>query len=253
MSKEPNRSDSLLGDAREPRVARDNLGETQDRALSDRWQIKSRKRVRDLAEVYTHEREVNAMLDLVPGMFPSEDDPGNTDRMFLEPACGSGNFLIEILRRKLRFVTPQRYGRGERFEHRILRCLSSIYGIDICSENVEEARERMRTIIAAHLGRYRDGTDPTPGFRDAVGAILATNIIRADTLADAAEIELVEYVPGGGGTFVREWSRPLDPTTTEPNLFSLIDVRRDELPVHYSDLARQPDPVTADLIQREAA
>ena len=65
-------------------------------------QIKSRERVRDLAEVYTHEREVNAMLDLVPDMFPSATDPGNTDRTFLEPACGHGNFLVAILRPQAR-------------------------------------------------------------------------------------------------------------------------------------------------------
>src|SRR6185312_1331992 len=72
-------------------------------------QIKTRERVRDLAEVYTHKREVDAMLDLVPEMFPSAGDPNNTDRKFLEPAAGSGNFLEEILRRKLAFVTARRY------------------------------------------------------------------------------------------------------------------------------------------------
>jgi hypothetical protein len=89
-------------------------------------QIKTRERVRELAEVYTDKREVDAMLDQVSSMFPSQDDPGNTDRTFLEPASGHGNFLEEILLRKLAFVTVSRYGRGERYEHRILRCLSSI-------------------------------------------------------------------------------------------------------------------------------
>lgn len=73
-------------------------------------QIKSRQRVRDLAEVYTHEREVNAMLDLIPDMFPADSDAtsrGNHDRTFLEPACGSGNFLEAILRRKLATVTSR--------------------------------------------------------------------------------------------------------------------------------------------------
>lgn len=216
-------------------------------------QIKSRERVRDLAEVYTHEREVNAMLDLVPELFPSADDPGNTDRKFLEPACGSGNFLVEILRRKLNYVTPGRYGRGERFEHRVLRCLASTYGIDICAENVDESRERIRVVIEEHFGVHLGDQVPTPGFRDAVDAILATNIVRADALADAAEIEFVEYVPGSGGTFVRTWSHPLDRGVDEPNLFSLSEPRRDRSPVHYSDLARQIGPTTADLHQREAA
>src|SRR4051794_35853101 len=108
-----------------------------------RAQIRSKDRVRDLAEVYTHDREVNAMLDLVSAAFPTSTNPGNTDSTFLEPACGHGNFLVEILRRKLQFVTPRRYGRGERFEYRALRCLASIYGIDVSEDNVLESRARL--------------------------------------------------------------------------------------------------------------
>lgn len=214
-------------------------------------QIKSRERVRDLAEVYTHEREVGGMLDLVPEMFPSADEPGNTDRTFLEPACGHGNFLVEILRRKLEYVTARRYGRGERFEHRVLRCLASVYGIDICEENVCESRERMRSAIGAHVERHLKGDRPTAGFAKAVEAILSTNVVCADTLTEAAEIELVEYKPSGAGTFTREWSFPLDPAAAEPNPFSIP--RRDEVPIHYSELARQVDPVIADFAQQKAA
>ncbi|HET7054212.1 MAG TPA: hypothetical protein VFI09_09905 [Solirubrobacterales bacterium] len=214
-------------------------------------QIKSRDRVRDLAEVYTHEREINAMLALVPDMFPTAQDPGNTDRTFLEPACGHGNFLVEILRRKLRFVTPQRYGRGERFEHRVLRCLASVYGIDICEENVRESRERMRAVIDAHIQvQLSDG--PTTGFVEAVETILATNVICADTLADAAEVELVEYKPGSGSTFTRGWSRPLATNAGEPNLFSLAAPRCDQVPVHYSALASQTEPAVGST-QKKAA
>lgn len=216
-----------------------------------RPQIKSRERVRDLAEVYTHEREVNAMLDLVPAMLPSEVDPGNTDRTFLEPACGHGNFLVAILARKLRYVTPSRYGRGERFEHRVLRCLASIYGIDISAENVTEARERMWAEVGEHLATH-GATETTQGFRDAIDAILSTNVIQADTLADAAKIELVAYESGASGTFIREWSLPLDPSASEPNLFAPVP-RRDEVPIHYSALARQTEPTIADSSEREAA
>ena len=215
-------------------------------------QIKSRERVRDLAEVYTHEREVGAMLDLVPEMFPSAREPGNTDRTFLEPACGHGNFLVEILRRKLEYVTARRYGRGERFEHRVLRCLASVYGIDICDDNVRESRERMRSAIGAHVERHLKGDGPTAGFATAVEAILSTNVVCADTLTEAAEIELVKYEPGAVGTFTREWSFPLDPAAAEPNLFSLPP-RRDEGPVHYSELAHQVEPVVADSAQQKAA
>jgi hypothetical protein len=215
-------------------------------------QIKSRDRVRDLAEVYTHDREVKAMLDLVPDMFPSAGDPGNTDRTFLEPACGHGNFLVEILHRKLEFGTPQRYGRGENFEHRVLRCLASIYGIDICDDTVRESRERMRSTTGAHVKEHLGVDGSTAGFDEAVEAILKTNVICANTLTDAAEIELVEYRPAGGGAFIREWSHPLDPAAGEPNLFSLPP-RRDEVPLHYSELARQTEPTAADSIQRKAA
>ena len=219
---------------------------------ADPGQIKSRERVRDLAEVYTHEREVKAMLDLVPGMFPNAEDPGNTDRLFLEPACGHGNFVVEILRRKLAYVTPRRYGRGERFEHRMLRCLASIYGIDISDDNVRETRGRMRMLIAEHLERHLGADEPTGGFSDAATAILETNILRADMLSEAAEIELVEYRPGSAGTFIRKWSCPLSPAANEPNLFSL-EVRCDNVPVHYSELARQTEPLLAASLGRAAA
>lgn len=215
-------------------------------------QIRSRERVRELAEVYTHEREVAAMLDLVADMFPSEQHPGNTDRTFFEPACGSGNFLVGILSRKLRFVTPRRYGRGERFEHRVLRCVASIYGIDICDENVEEARERMRSVVAHHLDEHDFTVDVTPAFGDALDAILQTNVICADTLADGARIEFVAYANEGDGTFLREWSRSLDPSRNELSLFS-SPPRRDEVPVHYSALARQVEPTQSDSAKQQAA
>ena len=60
-------------------------------------QVKSRKRVTDHGEVFTAQREVNAMLDLV------KQETGRIDSRFLEPACGTGNFLVEILKRKLAF------------------------------------------------------------------------------------------------------------------------------------------------------
>ena len=207
-----------------------------------RGQIKSRERVRDLAEVYTHQREVDAMLGLVPDMFPSEDDPSNTDKKFLEPACGSGNFLEEILQRKLRFVTTRRYGSGERYEHRILRCLASIYGVDISHENVDESCDRLRAVINSHLDNDLNTKVVSAGFASAVEEILASNIIRADTLTDAATIRLIDYRAGRAGTFTREWSY-LDPAANEPDLFSLLEMSRDSEPVHYSVLSEHPLPV----------
>lgn len=208
-------------------------------------QIKHRDRVRDLAEVFTHEREVTAMLDLVPEMFPSESDPGNHDKRFLEPAMGHGNFLVEILRRKLVTVTVDRYDDGEEYEHRILRCLASVYGVDIDPENVAESRHRMRSVVTAHVG---DPNRRTPGFWSAVETILATNLVRADTLADAQAIELVSYEPDGVGTFVREWTT-LEETESDSqlDLFSALpdEPQRDAIPVHYTQLAANPKPLAA--------
>lgn len=213
-------------------------------------QIRSLERVRGLAEVYTHEREVNAMLDLVPDMFPSASDPGNTDRTFLEPACGHGNFLVEILRRKLEYVTPRRYGRGQRFEHRTLRCLVSVYGIDINRDNIRDSRERSRAVIDAHIERYLGLDGATPGFGEAVETVLETNVICADTLAEAGEIELVEYRPDRGYAFTRRWSC-LESPVGSPSLMSLT--RSDEIPVHYLDLSSNPEPVSVSLVEMDAA
>ena len=215
-----------------------------------RGQIKSRERVRDLAEVYTHKREVDAMLDLIPDMFPSDDDPSNTDRKFLEPACGSGNFLEEILRRKLVFVTSRRYGRSGRYEHRILRSLASIYAVDINEDNVIESRERMRAVINSHLDNDLNTYVVSEGFAKAVEVILCTNVILANTLEDADKIELVEYHAGRSGTFTREWSF----LEEEPDdLFSDSTSRKDAKPLHYADLAANPQPVAKALTNNRKA
>lgn len=212
------------------------MGTDTDRAGHDGL-IRSRERVRDLAEVYTHQREVDAMLDLVPAMFPSEEDPGNTDRTFFEPSCGSGNFLVGILRRKLAYVTTDRYGYGERFEFRVLRCLTSIYAVDICRENVAASRDRLRAVVPRHM----NGFTPSAGFFDAVEAVLGTNVICADMLTEAGEIEVVEYVPVDGCAFRREWSVL---GSGQLDLFT-PPAMQDGEPVHYAKLAAHPEPVPA--------
>lgn len=224
---------------------------TADRFRVVRGQIKSRDRVRDLAEVYTHEREVKAMLDLVGSMFPSSEEPDKLDRTFLEPACGDGNFLVEILHRKLRHVTARCHGRGERFEHRVLRCLASIYGIDISRDNVEEARERMSSMIEAHMYTELGGAGPTAGFISATEAILHSNVTIGDSLGGKVDIELVEYQPRAGGTFLRTWSR-LDLAGNEPGVQPLVR-HRDTAPLHYSELAETPGPARAEDADEKAA
>lgn len=200
-------------------------------------QVRSKDRVRGLAEVYTHDREVTAMLDLVADMFPSAEDPENIDRTFLEPACGHGNFLVAIIARKIQHVTVEHYGEGAELEYRLLRCFTSTYGIDIDAGNVIEARERMLEVMERHIGDA--GIAVSQEFLDAVSHVLGTNVQRADTLADAASIELVEYKAVGGGCFLREWSLLQEPEEAEQlDLFAEPppEPRRDEKPVHYRDL-----------------
>lgn len=201
-------------------------------------QVRSRERVRDLAEVYTHDREITAMLNLVADMFPSEDDPENIDRTFLEPACGHGNFLVAIISRKMKLVTVERYGKGPDFEYRLLRCFTSTYGIDIDQANVVEARERMLGVLEGHL--RNTGVYVSQALHEAVSVVLSTNVQRADTLSDAKKIELVEYLPVGDGYFQREWSFLEGPEQYEQlDLFSELPAAepgRDKKLVHYRDL-----------------
>lgn len=204
-------------------------------------QIKTRQRVRDLAEVYTHRREVTAMLDLIPGMFPTADHPGDTDRKFFEPAAGSGNFLEEILRRKIAFVSSLNYRSAQLYEHRLLRALASIYAVDIDPENVAESKDRLKHVLQSHLDNDLNTKVPTSGFARAVEAILETNIVLANTLTDLASIEWVDYRACRNGTFQREWS-----VAGEVDQFDLFSVpKSDEVPIHYSALADNPHPVAA--------
>ena len=99
--------------------------------------IKSKKRVADHGEVFTSEREVNAMLDLV------KQEAERIDSRFLEPACGDGNFLSEVLRRKLKIV-KDKYSKSQlEFERFAITAVSSIYGVDILKDNVETCKERL--------------------------------------------------------------------------------------------------------------
>lgn len=97
--------------------------------------IKSRERVKKHAEVFTPEKIVNDMLNLIP-----EEEFKNPLSTFLEPACGNGNFLIRILERKLS------HSQGDPQVH-ALKVLSSMYGIDIQQDNVEESIERLLALV----------------------------------------------------------------------------------------------------------
>lgn len=106
----------------------------------EKKQIKSRKRVTEHGEVFTNEREVKAMCDLV------NDETERIDSRFLEPACGDGNFLAEILERKLNIVKKKYKKSCLDYEKNSLLAVSSLYGVDILMDNVKACRERLYKI-----------------------------------------------------------------------------------------------------------
>lgn len=190
-------------------------------------QVRSRDRVRDLAEVFTHQREVDAILDLVADAFNA------LDVKFLEPACGSGNFLVEILRRKLNLVAKADCPTQEHYEHRLLRAIASIYGVDISAENIAEARSRMAHVLLDHYHADAGIIAPSHGFHHATLVILDANIVQGDTLNEADRIQLCDWQPRPGGAFQPSWSYALLPPT---NLFA-HEFRSETAPsVHYSKI-----------------
>ena len=136
-------------------------------------QIKSKKRVREHGEVFTAEREVKAMCDLV------KDETERIDSRFLEPACGDGNFLAEILHRKLA-VCEKRYGKSladwEKFS---FLAVTSLYGIDILADNVEACRERLLEIWQTAA----DVADAGPGIERVIRFVLEKNILCGNALS----------------------------------------------------------------------
>ena len=100
-------------------------------------QVKSKERVTDFGEVNTSQREVNAMLDLV------RQETERLDSRFLEPACGDGNFLIEVLNRKLSILVKKFKKNQYEFERNSVVVIGSIYGVDILMDNTKSARKRL--------------------------------------------------------------------------------------------------------------
>ena len=138
-------------------------------------QTKSRQRVRDHGEVFTNEREVKAMCDLV------KDETERIDSRFLEPACGDGNFLAEILTRKLEIVKRKYKKSALDYEKNAVLAASSIYGVDILIDNVIACRERMFKIWDKEYKAVckKECSDQT---RDAVRFIFKRNIVCGNAL-----------------------------------------------------------------------
>ena len=139
--------------------------------------VRSKQRVADHGEVFTPAWMVEAMLNLV------KDETERIDSRFLEPACGSGNFLVQILRRKLAAV-ELKYGKSS-FErqHYALLALMCIYGIELLEDNHRDAK---KTMLAEFLRFHKEHgipSGPDTSLRQAAAFLLDTNVVRGNTLA----------------------------------------------------------------------
>lgn len=126
----------------------------------------------DHGEVFTPPDLVEAMIGLV------QAEAERIDSRFLEPACGSGNFLVPVLLRKLATVDA-RYGSSD-FErrHHTLLAVMSIYGIELLADNVAECRQNLNEVVTGHLGLTASDV-----WSRAVTAVLAVNIVHGDALS----------------------------------------------------------------------
>jgi len=138
-------------------------------------QVVSRRRVADHGEVYTHRREVRAMLDLV------KQETERIDSRFLEPACGTGNFLVEILERKLRIV-EKKYRKSQLdYERNAMLATSSIYGVELLEDNVRKCRDRLFYICdEQYSSLFQNKTKKN--YREVIKFVLSKNIIWGDAL-----------------------------------------------------------------------
>ncbi|HCS18712.1 MAG: restriction endonuclease subunit M [Oceanicaulis sp.] len=182
--------------------------------------IKSKQRVADHGEVFTPPWLVEKMLDLVKG------ETERIDSRFLEPACGSGNFLVPILQRKLAAV-ELKFGKSD-FEkrHHALLGLMCCYGIELLADNIAECRANMLEVFADDLA-----LDAGDDLYRAASHVLSLNLVHGDAMTmraiDDAPIRVVEWGYLGKGKFQRRDFR-LDVLTgmasfsAEDSLFSTL-------------------------------
>jgi len=159
-------------------------------------QVRSKQRVADHGEVFTPPWMVEAMLDLV------KDETERIDSRFLEPACGSGNFLVRILHRKLAAV-ELKFGRSD-FErrHYALLALMCTYGMELLEDNIAECRTNMLEILAEYLN-----LDQSDEVYRAASYVLSLNIVHGDALkmrtSENKPITFAEWGYLGKGRFQR--------------------------------------------------
>lgn len=145
-------------------------------------QVKSKQRVADHGEVFTNEREVKAMVDLVWREFATNEQ--KISKTFLEPACGSGNFLVEILERKLNVIKEEdkKYKNQNHFQKNIITALTSIYGVELLQDNAQECRERLYLLTLKYYPKKYQQDSHYPKMLKNITYILSQNIICGNAL-----------------------------------------------------------------------
>lgn len=162
--------------------------------------VKSRQRVIDHGEVFTPPGLVNDMLNLVA------HECERIDSRFLEPACGDGNFLAEVLRRKLATVDKHNARNRHRWERDAILSVCSLYGIDLLADNIAACRERLLGVLSrAHEARFKEPL-PERAMR-AAAFILSRNIVQGDALTllthEGQPIVFSEWSPINGAMLKR--------------------------------------------------
>ena len=210
-------------------------------------QVKSKERVAKHGEVFTNLREVNAMLDLVQSQIES------MDKTFLEPACGNGNFLAEILRRRM-VVLNRKYGKSRfEYEAKAVEAVAHLYGIELWADNVNECRQRLLQVFEQHyLSAFRP-SEHFPKIQAAIRHILQKNIVCGNALSycneDGCAILLTQWKFIGGGRvkrilFALETAVKKGGNTTKSDLLgdngkpaAIIPHYHEFPPIHYLELA----------------
>ena len=209
-------------------------------------QIKSRQRVAQHGEVFTNPREVNAMLDLV------RDESFRLDSRFLEPACGDGNFLIEILRRKLSLLKDIKS--PPEWEFQSLIAVGSCYGIELLEDNAEACRLRLFTEVRKQVGKKYC----TQGYEESLRYMLRKNIVCGDALtyrtADGKPITFCEWTPIAGSMQFSRRDFQFDFLVNQTHQYSLFDEQGEAQsfdepvksypPIHYTQLYRYEEQDT---------
>lgn len=157
--------------------------------------IKSKERVKNLAEVYTAKKEVNSMISLIP-----KEIWNKIDSTFLEPACGDGNFVEAIISKKLEYlIKPKQLKRNKtKLEYDILVTISTVYGIDICEDNIARCKERVKNFIMSYYSNNFNTLNPSRDFSKKLSEILNSNYIQGDTLNETEKI------------LITQWERPVN-------------------------------------------